>query len=194
MRLENCVGAELLRAQLLGAARPMLAGRYEIHGMLGRGASGVVVRAMDLRLEREVALKLVPVSGPVDEVHRKARTLAKIEHRHIVPVYDVELVEAVIGTTAVPRAVARSDGLTWLRAEHSRGGCTGNQRAVRRAAIERPLSGAVGTSGQRRRVLHTASGTPPGGDPAPHMKSVPVSSSPEIPCSQSAGSSRRRSN
>lgn len=97
VRLENFLGAELLRAKLLCAAFPSLAGRYEIRGILGRGASGVVVRATDFRLEREVALKLVPVAGQADEVLGEARTLAKLEHRHIVPVYDVELVDAVIG-------------------------------------------------------------------------------------------------
>ena len=48
--LENAIGAELLRARLLKSALPRLAGRYVIEQVLGRGASGLVVGALDERL------------------------------------------------------------------------------------------------------------------------------------------------
>jgi serine/threonine protein kinase len=57
--------------------------RYEIQEEIGRGGMGVVYRAWDRELERAVALKVIE-AGPVDE----ARTLARLEHPGLVPVYD----------------------------------------------------------------------------------------------------------
>jgi serine/threonine protein kinase len=68
--------------------------RYRIERVLGRGGFGLVYLAYDDQLERQVAIK-VPhrsvVQSPKDaEVYlREARTVAKLEHPHIVPVYDV---------------------------------------------------------------------------------------------------------
>ena len=72
-----------------------LAGRYRIDAALGAGATAVVYRARDLRLEREVAVKvLLPnlardrlVAGRFD---REARALAGAAHPGIVSVYDVD--------------------------------------------------------------------------------------------------------
>jgi serine/threonine protein kinase len=63
---------------------PDLAGtRYRIEGEIGRGGMGIVYRAWDTQLERAVALKVID-SGPADE----PRTLARLEHPGLVPVYD----------------------------------------------------------------------------------------------------------
>ncbi|MDF1503880.1 serine/threonine-protein kinase, partial [Roseisolibacter sp. H3M3-2] len=68
---------------------------YELLGELGRGGSAVVYRARDRRLGREVALKVVRVPPAVagaegDEavarLAREARTIARLEHPHIVRV------------------------------------------------------------------------------------------------------------
>ncbi len=72
-----------------------LAGRYRIDAALGAGATAVVYRARDLRLEREVAVKvLLPnlardplIAGRFD---REARSLAAAAHPGIVAVYDVD--------------------------------------------------------------------------------------------------------
>jgi serine/threonine protein kinase len=63
---------------------PDLSGtRYEVVDEIGRGGMGIVYRARDTQLDRLVALKVIE-AGPVDE----ARTLARLEHPGLVPVYD----------------------------------------------------------------------------------------------------------
>src|SRR5258708_3835744 len=74
--------------------RRALAGRYELHGLLGRGGMGVVYRAHDLRLERSVALKVPPADRAADPAFRarflrEARTAAALAHPNIVPIFAV---------------------------------------------------------------------------------------------------------
>ena len=64
-------------------------GRYEVHERLGRGGDGVVHRAVDVRLGREVALKLLarPEHGAADvveRVRREARIASTLHHVHLV--------------------------------------------------------------------------------------------------------------
>ena len=69
-------------------------GRYQIEKVLGQGGFGVVYRAHDDELHRQVAIK-VPlrerVSKPedVEAYLTEARTVASLDHPHIVPVFDV---------------------------------------------------------------------------------------------------------
>ncbi len=73
---------------------PRTLGRYVILERLGWGAMGIVVRAYDPKLEREVALKQLRASlGPEESERlvREGRTLAQLNHPHVVAVYDVEL-------------------------------------------------------------------------------------------------------
>lgn len=63
---------------------PDLSGtRYEIEREIGRGGMGIVYRAHDRQLDRTVALKVIE-AGPLDE----PKTLARLEHPGLVPVYD----------------------------------------------------------------------------------------------------------
>ncbi|MFW6023913.1 MAG: serine/threonine-protein kinase, partial [Myxococcota bacterium] len=69
-------------------------GRYQIDEELGRGAMGVVYRARDTVLEREVALKelpsrLVRERSLAERFRIEARALAKLTHPGIVQVYDL---------------------------------------------------------------------------------------------------------
>jgi hypothetical protein len=71
-------------------------GRYRILGELGRGAMGVVYRAVDPVIEREVALKTLHTELPadvVDEVRvrflREARSAGRLSHPNIVTIFDV---------------------------------------------------------------------------------------------------------
>ncbi len=70
-----------------------LGGRYRIEGELGRGAMGVVYRARDLELGRDVAVKVLPGDALGSEARarllREARAAAQLNHRNIVAVYDV---------------------------------------------------------------------------------------------------------
>ncbi len=70
-----------------------LASRYEIVAELGRGGMGVVYRARDPLLNRDVAVKLVPPSllTPQSEerFQREAQLVAQMDHPSIVPIYDI---------------------------------------------------------------------------------------------------------
>ncbi len=67
--------------------------RYIVLDRIGRGGMGAVYRARDVRLHRDVALKVLHVgedSGDLAaRLTREARTLAHLEHPGIVPVHDV---------------------------------------------------------------------------------------------------------
>jgi hypothetical protein len=71
-----------------------LAGRYSLERELGRGGMGIVYLARDLRLERVVAIKLLPPergAAPLRERFlREARTAARLSHPHIIPIHAVE--------------------------------------------------------------------------------------------------------
>ena len=69
-------------------------GPYRILSALGAGGMGVVFRAEDMRLGRQVALKLLPDdicrdTSAVDRFLREARAAAALNHPHICTVYDV---------------------------------------------------------------------------------------------------------
>jgi serine/threonine protein kinase len=68
---------------------------YDITELLGEGGMGAVYRARDTKLDRDVALKLLPaalVEDPerVARFEREARTLASIQHAHIASIYGFE--------------------------------------------------------------------------------------------------------
>ena len=70
-----------------------LSDRYEITGELGRGGMGVVYRARDPLLGRDVALKLIPPSllSPDSEhrFQREAQLVAQMDHPAIVSIFDL---------------------------------------------------------------------------------------------------------
>ncbi len=76
-------------------------GRYELREVLGRGGRGVVYRAVDSELDREVAVKLLHLRGQLgatgddgSTLLREARATAKLSHPNVVSVYDVGTVQA----------------------------------------------------------------------------------------------------
>src|SRR5262249_46384869 len=76
------------------APAPERIGDYELIERIGRGGMGVVYRARQLKLQREVALKMLPVRqhqspAAVERLLTEARRLAQVRHPNIVQVYDV---------------------------------------------------------------------------------------------------------
>ena len=70
-------------------------GTFEILGPLGAGGMGEVYRARDRRLEREVAIKVLPArlagdSGGIARFEREARLLAALNHPGIATIYGAE--------------------------------------------------------------------------------------------------------
>jgi eukaryotic-like serine/threonine-protein kinase len=70
-------------------------GAYEITGSLGAGGMGEVYRATDTRLEREVAIKVLPESVAADanriaRFEQEAKTLAVLNHPNIAQIHGLE--------------------------------------------------------------------------------------------------------
>ncbi|HEX7942002.1 MAG TPA: serine/threonine-protein kinase [Gemmatimonadaceae bacterium] len=81
---------DLLRERAAAA----LSRQYRIEDEIGRGGMSVVFRARDLRLERDVAIKVLPPELAHDQAvgsrfTREAQTSAQLSHAHIVPIHDV---------------------------------------------------------------------------------------------------------
>ncbi|MCX4241982.1 serine/threonine-protein kinase [Paraliomyxa miuraensis] len=93
-------------------------GRYFVIGELGRGAMGVVVRAYDPKLQREVALKIVRTTAMSQAASarmvREAQAMAKLSHPHVVAVYDVDD-DPRWGTVVAMEYVAGTTLKAWVR-------------------------------------------------------------------------------
>src|SRR4051794_30387110 len=75
-----------------------LLAHYEILAFIGAGGMGQVYRARDTKLQREVALKLLPTETTADRqlrqrFEREARAVAALNHPNIVTIHSVDEVE-----------------------------------------------------------------------------------------------------
>ena len=78
-----------------------LAAHYELDCEIGRGGMGIVYRAKDRRLKRQVAIKLLPPelafrSEIKSRFLREAETAAQLSHPNIVPIYTVDEQEQLV--------------------------------------------------------------------------------------------------
>jgi predicted Ser/Thr protein kinase len=78
----------------------VVAGRYRIISLLGRGGMGEVYRATDLTLAQPVALKFLPESGPefqrtLERFHNEVRVARQVSHPNVCRVYDLGEVDGV---------------------------------------------------------------------------------------------------
>lgn len=104
-----------------GGAPPNKIGKYEIAGMLGKGASGLVYKAFDPFVRRDVAVKIAlqlseeprhlgGKDSPVSSFFTEARAAGMLNHAHIVALYDAGMevdlcyivMEYVDGDTLMP--------------------------------------------------------------------------------------------
>ena len=97
----------------------MIVGRFELKRVLGEGAQASVWLGFDRRLEREVAVKLMHASAAADPVAvgewlREARSVSRLTHPGIVPVFEADLhgAQPYLGLRirAGPDAVAAPQG------------------------------------------------------------------------------------
>ena len=105
---------------LFVAFQQAVIGRYSLERELGRGGMGVVYLAREVRLDRQVAIKLLPpefAENPTlrERFMREARTAARLSHPYIVPIHAVEdiggfvfiVMSYVDGGTLAERVMAR---------------------------------------------------------------------------------------
>ncbi|MEM6995596.1 MAG: protein kinase, partial [Myxococcota bacterium] len=85
-----------IASRLFGTDSPEIRiGRYLVLERIGDGASGVVYSARDPELDRTVAIKLLRPDAALPEAQadawlsREAKTLARLSHPNVLPVYDV---------------------------------------------------------------------------------------------------------
>ncbi len=87
----------------------MRLGPYEIQSAIGAGGMGEVYRARDSRLERDVALKVLPAATLGDETARarlvrEARLASRLNHPHICTIYDVGETDVSVDAAGSPEA------------------------------------------------------------------------------------------
>jgi serine/threonine-protein kinase len=88
-------------------------GPYEILALIGSGGMGEVYRARDTKLDREVAIKILPDAFAADaervaRFQREAKTLAALNHPNIAAIYGLEEGPAVEGPAEAGRHRVRA--------------------------------------------------------------------------------------
>jgi serine/threonine protein kinase len=101
---------------------------YRIESQLGHGGMGVVYRALDTKLNRPVALKVLPheaVADPARKQHfvQEARAASALNHPNIITIHDIDTAEGVdfivmeyVPACSTPGRV--SDRRRWCRRRH----------------------------------------------------------------------------
>ena len=97
---------------------------YQILGHLGTGGMGEVYRALDNKLQREVALKVLPKAFAQDpdrlaRFRREAQVLAQLNHVNIAAIHNLEqsgethflVMELALGETLRDRIKSREQGI-----------------------------------------------------------------------------------
>jgi len=135
-------------------------GPYEIVAPLGAGGMGEVYRARDSKLDRDVAIKVLPAGVAADperlaRFEREAKTLASLNHPNIAHVHGIEEAPSTSLVQASTRAIVMElvEGED-LAQRIARGRACGQLRRVDRWAA---FSGQPPPAGCRR---HAAEGDP----------------------------------
>jgi Tol biopolymer transport system component len=96
------VAASVLASEHDASLAGRQVGSYRIHSLLGAGGMGEVYRALDTRLGRDVAIKVVANDYRLDterlaRFEREARVLASLNHPHIAAIYGLEEADGIRG-------------------------------------------------------------------------------------------------
>ena len=111
-------------------------GPYRIDGLLGVGGMGEVFRATDTRLNRPVAIKVLPTGVPLDQemrtrFAREAKAVAALTHPHICTLYDV----------------GSQDDIDFLVMEYLEGDTLGERLSGGRLSIDEAIARAIEIAG-----------------------------------------------
>jgi eukaryotic-like serine/threonine-protein kinase len=176
------IAAERERTLRLAPAGEPVLGRYRLEHRLGAGGFGVVWQAWDEKLEREVAVKVMPREGHPEgggRVEREARAAARLNHPGIVALYELAadghevclvselvrgrtLAELIGGRALADRDVARIGGALCeaLEHAHARGVIHRDVKPQNVMVVAEPAAGAGFAKLTDFGVAHVASGEP----------------------------------
>ena len=103
-------------------------GHYQVLNLIGRGGMGEVYRAQDVKLGREVAIKVLPEAFARDQLRLKrfeqeARVLANLEHPNICTLHDI----------------GSQEGIAYLVMEYIRGETLSDRLVLGRLSVEQSL-------------------------------------------------------
>ncbi len=123
-------------------------GPYELQSLIGQGGMGQVYKARDTRLDRSVAIKVLPPEFSADpdrraRFEREAKTVAGLNHPHICTLHDV----------------GEHDGSTFLVMEHLQGQTLADKLAKGPLPLEQALTVATEiadalSAAHRQGVIH----------------------------------------
>jgi serine/threonine protein kinase len=82
-------------------------GQYAILEQIGAGGMGVVYRARDERLDRDVAVKVLPIGSVTQEgarrLRKEAHSPSRLNHPNIETVFDFNSQEGLISASSLPK-------------------------------------------------------------------------------------------
>ena len=141
------MSVEAARKDPFGLAGSVLDGRFRIEREVAEGGFGVVYYAMQVALDRPVAIKVLKTPADFDEAAKvqfrdrfasEAKTIARIRHPHIVDVYDFGISPMPSGEIAPWMALEWLQGET-LEDELAAPSRTGGQKPADVLAVFRPV-------------------------------------------------------
>jgi len=113
--MTNAAAGENINAELLSVLRRDLSRQYQITDLLGRGGMSLVFLAQEVELNRQVAIKVLPLqlldgADAAERFEREGKISASLDHPHIVPIFRVGATSTCRGRAIALRREPRSGG------------------------------------------------------------------------------------